>query len=120
MKRVAGKWLWALNLMLCLAVAAWSIKLPTRHDTAFASAQNQTPSQTIAEDHSHTQAFNEMWQRHGHGHDLIDHDHSTALAPVIADANSRGLPAKSELAHRGRIAGTPLFSIKKPPRVWMS
>lgn len=120
MRAGIGRWLVALNIALCLAVAAWSLKAPLRHDPGQALIQQSIAEQAAEHGHAHGEAADLLWSQHGHSHDAADHDHNSALTPA-----SNGLALQIPAADRHQAAGPgfappPLFAIEHPPRVWMS
>jgi len=99
----------ALHLLLCLSMTVWSLNNATSHDPA--------QSAEIAEHgHSHGEMLDQIWNLHGHAHDIADHDHNSVLTP--APILLASLPA-----HRERrplpdrvTSPPPSFGFERPPR----
>ena len=120
MRAWTGKWLLALNIALCLAVAVWSLKAPLRHDPAQILDQISIAQQTAEHGHAHGEAADMIWSQHGHSHDAADHDHNSALTPAPGGLSLHSPAAARHLTAGPGFAPPPIFAIEHPPRVWMS
>lgn len=78
----------AFAALLCLSLVVWSVLPAATHTpTVFETIQDHL--EMIA-DHGHPHGFEEdlYWAMHGHGHDVVDHDHSQALLTLIEHSDT--------------------------------
>lgn len=105
-------------LILCAAVLAWSV-LPTAYHAAGAAETLSVQAETIAaHGHAHGAEDGQLWIRHGHSPDSMDHDHSQAVVPG-PDMGSLPMKMFRTAWRLSAATANPLrvYLIERPPRV---
>ncbi|MCP9481332.1 hypothetical protein NNA36_05105 [Shimia sp. CNT1-13L.2] len=100
--------------LLCLCLVVWGAAPSFSHDLAGGVIVAEMESD---HGHSHGEALDAYWAFHGHSHDVVDHDHSSAVLVMARAEVDTQRPSRHDVLPNGESPPSPVFLLERPPRV---
>lgn len=102
--------------LLCLMLVIWSLLPATHHAPKI--AETVTDHIEMIADHGHSHGFFEdmFWAMHGHGNDVVDHDHSKVFLVLGSKPEGPVVMRDNWTLARTDVLKSVPFRIDRPPR----
>lgn len=105
------------SALLMLSFMVWTMLPLTTHSPSFVETLQEHVQ--MIEDHGHSHELIEdlLWDRHGHNHDVTDHDHNPAM--LVLGVSQEPMLTLREMKHflLSSNGSSQIFRIDRPPRV---
>lgn len=103
--------------LLCLSLAVWAALPSFTHAPSIVETIQDHLEMVEEHGHSHGLEDDLFWALHGHGHDVVDHDHNQAF--LMSSMGTGAFTGPCETWRRPLSNHCPWtrFRIHKPPRV---
>ncbi len=103
--------------MMVLCVFAWSVAPSFTHSANYLLSVSERSQIMGDHGHSHGEALDNYWALHGHSHDAVDHDHSSAILFLVAEAESVVRFRLPDALEPFLDKPDPIYRLDRPPRV---
>lgn len=102
---------------IVLCVFAWSVAPSFTHSADYMRGLSERSQMLADHGHTHGDELNDYWSLHGHSHDAVDHDHSSAILILVADTPSLTRFRLPDALEPFVNEPDPIYRLDRPPRV---
>lgn len=102
--------------LLCATIVVWSVLPATSHTPTISDVLYEHAEMVAEHGHSHGLAEDLLWAAHGHGHDVVDHDHNHAVVPGPDLSQSLDIYKTVWRLSSAKANPQRIYQIKRPPR----